>query len=77
MLEGIEASFDASACSKAGIVWCAGPSSRKISVLPHQIITSRSSPCSALNARMSSRTCSASSRLLAPFFTFGPSSRLT
>ena len=54
-----------------------GDSVAKISVLPHQTITSRSRLLSALNFRMSATTCSARSFLFLPFLTFGPSSRFT
>ena len=77
MLDGIAGSFSSSARSKFSIVWCAGDSVAKISVLPHQTITSRSRLLSALNFRMSAMTCSARSFLFLPFLTFGPSSRLT
>ena len=53
MLDGIAGSFCSSARSKLSIVWCAGDSVTKISVLPHQTITSRSRLLSALNFRMS------------------------
>ena len=77
MLDGIDGSFASSAFSNAATDWCAGDSVRKISVLPHQTSTSRSSLLSALNLRMSAISCSARSRLFLPFLTFGPSSRLT
>ena len=44
---------------------------------PHQIMTSRAHPFSSLKVRMSARICSAMSRLLAPVFLLGPSSRVT
>ena len=53
MLDGIAGSFSSSARSKLSIVWCAADSVMKISVLPHQTITSRSRSLSALNCRMS------------------------
>ena len=77
MLDGIAGSFASSPFSNAASDWCAGDSVRKISVLPHQTITSRSSLLSALNFRMSAMSCSARSFLFLPFLTFGPSSRLT
>ena len=77
MLEGIVSSLARRAFSNASMVWCAGDSVMKTSVLPHQIITRRSRFRSALKRRMSSRTCCASSILFAPRFTFGPSSLLT
>ena len=43
---------------------CAALGSRKISVEPHQIITTRSSRCSLLNVLMSSRSPSSAARLL-------------
>ena len=77
MLDGMFTSLHSSAFSNASIDWCASDSVMKTSVLPHQIITSRSRPFSCLKRRMSARSCSASSILLAPFLTFGPSRRLT
>ena len=77
MLEGIAGSFCSSARSKFSMVWCAGDSVAKISVLPHQTITIRSRLLSDLNFRMSATTCSARSFLFFPFLTFGPSSRFT
>ena len=77
MLDGIAGSFCSSARSNAAMLACAADSVAKISVLPHQSITMRSSWLSALNFRMSAMTCSARSFLFFPFFTFGPSSRFT
>ena len=48
-----------------------------ISVLPHQIMTSRSTLCFSLKRRMSSRSCSARSSLVGPVFTLVPAKRLT
>ncbi len=69
---GIAGSLASSAFSKASIDWWAAPSFMKTSVLPHQTITTRSQPLSALNLRMSARSCSARSFLFLPFFTLGP-----
>ncbi len=77
-MDGAMAGSSASmAASKAARLSWAGPVSRKISVEPHHTITSRSHPFSSRNRRMSARSCSPSSRLFAPRFTFGPSSRFT
>ena len=77
MLDAISSAFDSIACSNAAIDSCAALGVMKISVLPHQIITNLSSLCASWKARMSARTCSAISRLLAPVLTFVPISRLT
>ena len=63
--------------SKAGTDLCTAEGLRKISVEPHQIITSRSAPDDFLKSRISWRNCSASSRLFLPFLTLGPSSLRT
>ena len=63
--------------SKASTVAWAGPERWNTSVEPHQIITARAQPLSALKRRMSSRSASASSIRFAPVLRLGPSSRLT
>ena len=73
----MEGSFSSMAFSKDSIVSWVGPGRRKISVDPHQTMTSRSQPFSSLKFLMSSRICSAISRLSAPVFLLGPSSRVT
>ena len=69
--------FSSIARSKEATLSCAGLAFMKISVEAAHTITRRSQPFSALNRRMSSRSCSASSRLFAPVFTFEPSSFFT
>ena len=68
-------SLASSPFSKASMDWCTAVGSRKISVDPHQIMTTRSTVF--LNARMSALTWSARSRLFLPFFTCVPLRRLT
>ena len=63
--------------SKAAGLSCTGLGFMKISVEAAHTITRRSQPFSALNRRMSRRSCSARSRLLAPVLTFEPSSFFT
>ncbi len=70
-------SFVSIAFSNASTVWCASVGFRYTSVDAHQTMTIRSQPCSLPKRRMSSRSCSASSIWLRPFFTFTPSSRRT
>ena len=54
------------------MVACAASGFRKTSVLPHHTITIRESLFFTRNCSMSSITCSASSILFLPDFTFGP-----
>ena len=77
MLEGISSALASIAASNVALDPCAAPGVMKISVLPHQIITNRSRWCASLKVRISARTCSASSRLLAPVLTLVPIKRLT
>ena len=56
--------------------WTAA-SSMNFSVDAHQIITSRSQPCSALNRRMSSRIVSTSCSFVPPVRVLSPSIRFT
>ena len=77
MLGAMPSSFASSASSKAASDWWTAPGLMKISVEPHQTITRRSQPFSALKRRMSSRSASAHSRLEVPGLTLVPSRRLT
>ncbi len=63
--------------SKASIESWQAAGRRYVSVEPHQTITARDAPESAIRRRMSSRSCSARSRLFAARLTLGPSSRFT
>ncbi len=62
----IDTSLASIAFSKLSSVWCAGPGTMKISVEAHHTITHRATPCFFLKSRMSSRSCSARSRLVFP-----------
>jgi hypothetical protein len=64
-------SFASIAASSVSTDWCAGPGSMKISVLAHQIMTTRSTFFSSRNALMSARIAFSMSRLL-PGFTCSP-----
>ena len=77
MLGAMLSSFSCIAFSNEANVSCARPGRIKISVEPHHTITRRSAPLSVLKRRMSSRICSASSRLFLPLFTFVPSNFFT
>ena len=77
MLGAMSGLFARSPLSKAARVRCVDIGFKKISVDPHQIMTSRSAPVRFRNCRMSSITCSARSILVLPFFTFDPRRRFT
>ena len=72
MLGAMAGSFSRMAFSNDAMVACAASGFRKTSVLPHHTMTIRESLFFTRNCSMSSITCSASSILFLPDFTFGP-----
>ena len=77
MLGAIDGSFSRRPFSNASTLACALPSSRKTSVLPHQIITARSRAVVAAEALDILARLQAMSHLFLPCFTCKPSSRFT